>query len=186
MNRVICIGLDVLVEYPSKNIRNQAKMKYINEMLSGFMYSKGSNSFCISLVNQLTDYVKNQANDSSLIDVSSYKLFSATIPILKSLKDKGFYIVVTSDSSNSIKCKTIISKLGLDNYIDKLIPYETIQVKKNTENYVLQLIKSLNQAENSEFWIVASRVDKEIISAFKSGIKHIWINLSLENIVLYI
>ena len=184
MAKVLFISLDSLVEYPSKDIRNSIKQKHVSQILSSFTYSKQSGEFLLNLQNSLHEHINNHLNNSDFIDVSMYKLYESSISVLKTLKAAGFLIIVTSDSSHSVKPIKLLSSLGINEHMWKLVTYTDIKLKKNNENYVKALIESLFQDQKNEYFVVSSKVDKEILSAYHHKIKHIWLNTSLENIVI--
>ena len=117
MAKVLFISLDSLVEYPSKDIRNSIKQKHVSQILSSFTYSKQSGEFLLNLQNSVHEHINNHLNNSDFIDVSMYKLYESSISVLKTLKAAGFLIIVTSDSSHSVKPIKLLSSLGINEHM---------------------------------------------------------------------
>jgi FMN phosphatase YigB (HAD superfamily) len=181
MDKVILVGLDVLVQYPSSWKRKKIKEDYTSKLLQGFVYTKQFGVLYDNFISQINAFVSNSILDKSLIDISEYKLFSDAVPSLENLKKLGYSIVVTSDSSHPVKCSHIIESLGISSFIDRIITYKELGVKKSHEDYISKIISLYGLTE--ELYLVASRLDKEFISANKHKIKHVWVNSTLEHIV---
>lgn len=183
MEKTIFFSAATLVQYPAKNKRQERKEKYVEKLLQGFKYMGNHMVFKQNLIAQVQEFVSNKLSDPEIIDISGYKLYNETCKVLEDLKKSGYRIYLTSDTSFEFRLYKIINSLSLSFYIDGVVSYEKIFVKKSEPNYWDAVFTYLNLEKSSEIIIVSSRVDKELTSAFHKGLKHIWVNLSLENIV---
>lgn len=183
MAKAIFFSVSTLVQYPAKNKRQEKKEKYVESLLQGFKYTGNGVGFKENLIAQVQEFISKKLSDPEIIDISGYKLYNETYKVLEDLKKSGYRIYLTSDTSLELRLHKIINSLNLASYIDGVVSYEKIFVKKLEINYWDAVFSYLNLEKSNEIIIVSSRVDKELISAYYKGLKHIWVNLSLENIV---
>ena len=183
--KIILISLDVLIKYPEKSKRIESKSKYIQSMLSSFTYSKTPKiPFQDDLASQLSQYTSSYLNTPSHLDTSQYQLYPETMHVLDQLKFQGFSIIATSDSTIPGKPEKLIDSLGLLPYLTNTLTFFTFNCKKSSEDYLSLATKLLSNSPSPEFWVVSSRLDKEIQCASKNGLNHIWVHNNLDNIVI--
>lgn len=176
--KAILLSLNALVHYPEKAKKRTIKANEIRETLGKFQYVNTKNvGFSEDLLGQISEFIKN----NSEVDVSKYCLFKETFQVLAEIKALGFIIVVTSDSTHPTRTKKIVKELGLENVIDWCIDAGSLGCRKSSEKYLEKVFEIIGQKD--ECWVVATRVDKEIVNAEKLGLPHVWVNNNLENIV---
>lgn len=133
----------------------------------------------------LVQYPDKEGVGKDIIDTNGYKVYPGSIDVLKVLRDKQFRVIVTSDSSSDAKVSRIALTLGICPYVERILCFRELGVKKRSEGYLQAVVKFVG-GEVLETWVVACRVDKEIVQAYRDGQPHVWILSNLKHIVTYI
>lgn len=183
LDRVIFISLECLVKYPSKEKKSELKNEYWNSLSAGFVFNKTPTSPEKNYISQLNQYVSGRLLDLDLIDLTGYKAYEESVSVLKELNNVGFNVVVISDSNYKAWPLKVLRSFGLEDLVHCLITYSEINEKKSSLEYFPKIFSFLSIDQNSEIWVVGNKVYKEVKSAAKAGLKHIWINQLVNDIV---
>jgi FMN phosphatase YigB (HAD superfamily) len=184
VERFLFISLECLVRFPTKEKRVEIKDKHWKSLSEGFKFQKtGSVNPETDFIQQINQYISNRISDIDLFDATGFKSYEESSNVLKELNEIGFKVVVISDSSLKVRPLKILRSCGLEQFIYSLVTFSEIGQKKSSLGYFSAVQKFVGLKENSEIWVVGNKVNKEIFSAAKNGIKHIWINQLVTDIV---
>ena len=184
VERFLFISLECLVRYPTQEKRTENKEKHWKSLSEGFRFGKtGSGGPEKDFIEQISQYISNRISDIDLFDATGFSPYEESTSVLKELNEAGFKVIVISDSSLKLRPLKVLRSTGLEQHTHSLITFSEVLQKKSSLEYFKTVKNLLGLNENSEIWVVASKVHKEILSAAKSGIKHIWVNQLVNDIV---
>lgn len=187
VERFLFISLECLVRYPTKEKRGENKEKHWKSLSEGFKFNKtGSTTPEKDLIQQMNQYISNRISDIDLFDATGFKPYEESISVLRELNEAGFKVIVISDSSLKIRPLKVLKSCGFEQFIYSLVTFSEIGKKKSSLEYFRIVQNFLGLGENCEIWVIGNKVHKEILSAAKNGIKHIWINQLVTDIVYFI
>ncbi|CAG9316225.1 unnamed protein product [Blepharisma stoltei] len=133
-----------------------------------------------------SDSLKEDKKESTLIDISGYRLWKDTMKVLKLLKNKGYCMILAINSSNIPKTNKIIDELGdetqkLRDIFHRVFISGELGIKKPDPNFIHTIISILGENASAvldKTYIIGDMLDKDIACGINAGIKSIWLDIS--------
>lgn len=179
----VFIDVDCLFRFIEKEKKVEIKKQFLSRFFGKFEFLKQSGNFASCLEMQVSRFIKEKLEDFSIFDFQMFKPVEESLQVLDELRLAGFKVIITSDSSYRPRVSGLLRNFGFDQKFDRLVTYEDLNVKKSDENYFEQIKIFCEIQENDEIFVVSTKLNKEILNAYRKNVKHIWINQEVNDLV---
>lgn len=185
-SRILLISISCLFKAVNKDERKKVKKNYLDRILDDFNIQDYDGEFKETCLSQIQKHLQEKFNQESNFDFSCYKVIQESYQVLDELKQAGFRIVITSDSSFFNRVVGLLNAFNFSSRISNIITYSQIKQKKSSPDYFKSVQDFLSLPNNSELYVISTQVHKEMLQAHIQGIKHIWINQEVRDHVHHI
>ena len=184
-SRILLISISCLFKAVDKDEKTKAKKRYLDRILDDFNIEAYEGEFRENCLSQIGKYLDEKFNQETNFNFSCYKAIQESYQILDELKQAGFRIVITSDSSFYNRIAGLLNFFNFSSKINNIVTFSQIKHKKASPAYFKSVQEFLSLPSTSELYVISTQVHKEILSAYTQGIKHIWINQEVQNHVYF-
>lgn len=180
----VLISIDCLFKLVSKEAKHQLKQVHLDRCSTASDSAKESQP-AKSLENQDPNVLQEKVRDEDFFDFQIFKPVDESFQVLDELREAGFKIIITSDSSWHLRVDRLLKRFRFDGRFDCLATYQSVKAKKSDEDYFEQVKKTCGINETDEIWVVSTKLNKEILNAFRRNFKHVWINQEVADLVMF-
>lgn len=121
----------------------------------------------------MVDQAENQVPMSEWQEVCEVPGAKKLLAILN--KNSHCYLATNSMSTNEQQIRKALSRVGLNQYIEKIYCYRTLGLKKPQQEFYDHILNDLG-ASRSELIMIGDGLEKDVIGALDNGIQAIWYN----------
>jgi len=124
---------------------------------------------------EVKDNIKELADEFYSLMLKSHKLKNGALKVLRSLKDKGYHIYITTNGFPDFQYKRINGS-RISKYLDGIFISEEIDLRKPSRGFFEYVIKHIPESNRSRILVIGDAPTADIFGGINSKLDTCWLN----------